>query len=174
MSITGEQERRRGRDSNPRLRNIPNNGFRDRRLQPLGHLSTCDCKCARPHGSSYALLESHRLHRKLHRAHRWQDHCRLENCTTSRRVEKEWLLRTIVRCNRECSSTQHCSDPIQAIRAGGALSALPTYRSSSTRRQASEDRIERSRPSRPDEKLVAVHEVRLSWKRPTRRCYATR
>ena len=33
---------RRGRDSNPRRRNLPRNGFRDRRIQPLCHPSWGD------------------------------------------------------------------------------------------------------------------------------------
>ena len=37
--IRGETHKRRGGDSNPRCRDYRHNGFRDRRIQPLCHLS---------------------------------------------------------------------------------------------------------------------------------------
>src|SRR5918998_3182268 len=42
-------QERRGGDSNPRRRGYRRNGFRDRRIQPLCHLSAAECiHCASP------------------------------------------------------------------------------------------------------------------------------
>src|SRR5690606_319004 len=53
----------RGWDSNPRYGGYPYNGFRDRLLQPLGHLSTIWDKSPRRIAISYYKSNLHRLSR---------------------------------------------------------------------------------------------------------------
>jgi N-carbamoylputrescine amidase len=45
-TVAGRRPERRGRDSNPRCRGYPHNGFRDRPVQPLRHLSGALCRVA--------------------------------------------------------------------------------------------------------------------------------